>query len=145
MCISVSASFQRENTVGRNSSIQLALCSVPRKAVSSSRILDTFPVEVRRFRVPMIRGVRISPIYFRATGFCCKRIPFIPGSVVQGRVGIQAVIHIIDYSRDPFTSSRVSTSKAPLVVCAFIASALARIMPVERRIIKKTRLSNFPG
>lgn len=95
-----------EIATGRNSSIQLAFRSVSRKAPSPWRTLDTFPTEVRWFRIP-IEEIRISPVYSGATGFCCKRIPFVPRNS-PGSERIQAVIYIIDYSRDSFTGSYVS-------------------------------------
>lgn len=107
-----------------------------RKAPSPWRTLDTFPAEVRRFRVPEIEEIRISSVYSGATGFCCKRIPFVPGNSPGS--GSQAVVHIIDYSRDSFTSSYVSFGLLKLCY-SYAFSLFLRLYAMNNQ---ETRLSS---
>lgn len=127
VCIRASTSFD-EITMGRNSSIQLAFRSVFRKAPSPWRTLDTFPTEVRRFRIPAIEEIRISPAYSGATGFCCKRIPFVlrsspgvgsyPGCCTYYRLFSRLIHELLRV---------IGTSKALLVVRVPIVFTLTHI------------------
>lgn len=131
VCISAGVSFRR-NCRGTKLFHSTRILLGISKNAEPLETLDTFPTEVRRFRVLMIEEIRISPVYSGATGFCCKRIPFIP----ENSLGVGPYPGCCTYrlfSRLIHELLRViRTSKAPLVVHVFIVSALACITAYRR-------------